>query len=427
MVANPAEKFQALSGKSREEAAFFYSGGPFKVAERTWFVTNVGGVTAFETDEGLVLVDAGMRLFSPQMAKDIRQYTPAPVHTVIYTHHHIDHAFGTADFLAEGQPRPRVIAHRAMPANFARYERTLQHTLALNARHGGNIPENTNTVMGAVDQIFLTGKPDLLPDTLFDDCLTIEVGHVTFELHHSRGETDDHTWVYCPQRDVLCCGEFIIWAVPNAGNPQKVQRYPWDWSDTLREMAALKPATLCPGHGSALIGEPELIQQILLETAGYLDSIVEQTLNAMEKGSPPHVDIVRSVKPPTTDSPWLQPIYDEAEFISRNVVRFYGGWYTGRPSELKPAPREAVAAEIAKLAGGAAALADRATSIAQTGDIRLACHLADYALEAAPEDGHVKEIVARVYEQRATSETSFMAVNLFRTAAAYANAGRPFT
>lgn len=82
--------------------------------------------------------------------------------------------------------------------------------------------------------------------------------------------------------------------------------------------------------------------------------------------------------------------------------------------------------EIARLAGGAAALADRAAAIAQTGDLPLAFHLADYAVEAAPEDSHVQDAVARVYEQRAASETSLMAINLFRSAAAYATAGRPF-
>jgi alkyl sulfatase BDS1-like metallo-beta-lactamase superfamily hydrolase len=169
------------------------------------------------------------------------------------------------------------------------------------------------------------------------------------------------------------------------------------------------------------------VQRILLETAAYLDSIVEQTLAALEDGSPPHVDIVRSVEPPTTDSPWLQPVYDEAEFISRNVIRYYGGWYSGRPSELKPASRTAVAAEIAQLAGGATTLADKAQAIAQTGDLRLACHLADYALEAAPEDFHVKDVVTGIYEQRAASETSFMATVLFRSAAAYASAGQPFS
>src|SRR5256885_13213485 len=47
-----------------------------------------------------------------------------------------------------------------------------------------------------------------------------------FDLHHARGETDDHTWTWSPADKVLCCGDLFIWASPNAGNPQKVQRYP---------------------------------------------------------------------------------------------------------------------------------------------------------------------------------------------------------
>ena len=54
------------------------------------------------------------------------------------------------------------------------------------------------------------------------------------------------------------------------------------------------------------------------------------------------------------------------------------------------------------------------------------CHLADYALEAAPGEARVNDIVARIYEQRAASETSLMAIDLFRSAAAYARAGRAF-
>ena len=425
MVANPRDRFSEFAGSSPEEAKFFYVGGALEVAERTWFVQIGGGCTAFETDDGLVLIDTGMRPMPPQIAAELRRHTSVPVHTAIYTHGHLDHAFGLGAYLVEGQAQPRVIGHRSMPARFTRYQRTSQHNSAIRIRQfDGEVPDKPAYEVAGHPQTF--GPPDLPPDTLYDERLTIEVGGVTFELHHARGETDDHTWVFCPQRGVLCPGDLIIWAVPNAGNPQKVQRYPWDWADALREMAALKPAALCPGHGGPVIGEPEKVQRILLETASYLDSIVEQTLAALEKGSPPHVDIVRSVEPPTTDSPWLQPFYDEAEFISRNVIRFYGGWFTGRPSELKPARRHDVAQEIAQLAGGAAPLADRALTIARTGDPRLARHLADYALETAPEDESVRRIVAEIYEQRAAGETSLIAINLFRTAAAYATAGRPF-
>jgi alkyl sulfatase BDS1-like metallo-beta-lactamase superfamily hydrolase len=268
--------------------------------------------------------------------------------------------------------------------------------------------------------------PSIPPDTLYDDELSITVGGVTFELFHARGETDDHTWIFCPDRGVLCPGDLIIWAVPNAGNPQKVQRYPWDWAAALRAMAAKQPRTLAPGHGGPVVDDPDLVQRILLETADLLETIVERTLAVLEAGSPPHVDVVRSVELPTSAAPWLQPVYDEAEFIVRNVIRYFGGWYSGRPSELKPSPRAEVAAAVARLSGGPESLVAEARRLADAGDLALACHLADYALEAAPTDTTVQEAVAALYERRAEGETSLMAINLYRSAAAYARDGRPY-
>jgi hypothetical protein len=136
--------------------------------------------------------------------------------------------------------------------------------------------------------------------------------------------------------------------------------------------------------------------------------------------------IVHRVRLPVRKAAWLQPVYDEAEFIVRNVIRYFGGWWSGRPSELKPAPRSRVADEVCALAGGPRKVLARAEALALAGDLRAACHLADYALEAAPEDAELAHRVADIYERRAKGETSLMAVNLFASAAAYAREGRPF-
>lgn len=427
METNPAERFMELAGASREEAGFFYSCPPIEVAQRTWFQCTIASVTAFETDEGLVLVDTGMQAYSPLMAQQLREILEGPVHTIIYTHHHVDHAYGATSFLAKGQHQPRVIGQRNMVAAFERYKRTSIHNFLVNLRQGRGDIEDHPPSEGQTQIVAPTfGVPDMPPDTFYSDRLDIQVGGVTFELHHARGETDDHTWVFCPERSALCTGDLIIWAVPNSGNPQKVQRYPWEWAHALREMAALEPKILCPGHGGPVVNEPELIQRILLDTASFLESIVDQTLNIMEDGSPPHIDIIQRVKVPKTDVPWLQELHGCAEFVIRDVIRYYGGWYTGRPSELMPASRQAVATEIAQLAGGPIVMADRALAIAEAGDLRLSCHLADYALEAAPENEYVRRIVTEIYQQRALAETSLMSVNLYRAAAAYAGAGRPF-
>lgn len=414
--------FREMRGKDPDEAKFFWSGGPVEVAERTWFQSLFSGTTAFETDDGLVLVDTGLQRLSTAIAGMLREKTAAPVHTAIYTHGHADHAFGLEAFLVAGQAPPRIIGHSAMPARFDRYQRTRNHNAAINARQFGGAVQ-----LAEQSEAFDNFRwPDSFPDTFYDEQLTLKVGGLTFELHHCRGETDDHTWVFCRERRVLCSGDLFIYGVPNAGNPQKAQRYPWDWAAGLRQMAALAPASLCPGHGGMVVDDPAKIERMLLETADYLDAVVGQTLAALEDGSPPHVDIVHRVEPPASDSPWLQPVYDEAEFIVRNVIRHFGGWWSGRPAELKPASRDAVAAEMAALAGGAGKLAARAAELAAAGDLRLAGHLADYALEAAPDDTAVQQAVAEIYERRAAAEPSLMAKNLFSSAAAYARDGRPY-
>jgi glyoxylase-like metal-dependent hydrolase (beta-lactamase superfamily II) len=402
-----------------DDAALYWNGGPVEVADRTWFTCEFSAVTAFDTDDGIVLIDSGAAPAAPKLARQIRQRTEAPVHTAIYTHGHVDHAYGLDRFVLPDQAAPRVIGHAAMAERFERYERTTSHNNAINARQfGATVPR------GQFDHFH---RPPILPTEYYEtDQHTIEVGGLTFELHHARGETDDHTWVWCPERSVLCTGDLFIWAVPNGGNPQKVQRYPWDWAAALRRMAELGARSLCPGHGGPVVDDPDKVRHMLTSTADYLESIVAQALSALEDGSPPHVDIVHAVVAPESPLPWLQPLYDDPEFLVRNVIRHYGGWWTGRPSELKPASRHAVAVEIADLAGGVAVLAARAVQLAEAGDLRLAAHLADYALEADPGDPVAQQVVADVYRRRSQDEPSLMASNIFASAVAYAEEARPF-
>lgn len=423
MASNPATKFADMVGKSPEEAKFFWSGGSVELADGVWFQSQFSGTTAFETDEGIVIVDSGLENLAPIIAARLREKTQAPIHTAIFTQGHVDHAFGLKHFLVEGQKPPRVIAHKDMPARFARYQLTAGHNIALNARQFGGSAQQSENNPDAYKSF--RQDPDIPPNQLYEGRLDIKVGGLTFEIHHCMGETDDHSWIFCPEKKVLCPGDLFIWGVPNAGNPQKVQRFALTWAEGLRQMAACGPVSLGPGHGGPVIQDGPKLQKMLLETAEFLQTIHDRTIAAMNDGSPPHVDIVREVELPQSDSPWLQPVYDDTEFIVRNIIRLYGGWWTGRPSELKPAPRDQVAKEIASLIGDAEQLAARAQTLT-TKDLRLACHLADYAMEAEPENKKIQEIVAKIYETRAEAETSLMSINIFKSAAAYAREGRAF-
>ncbi len=419
-MANPVvDQFEDMRDRDEEERD-----RAVKVAEGTYYASIFAGVTAFDTGDGLVIVDSGTADGAPVLDALIREHVPGPLHTAILTHGHVDHAYGVHAFMVEDQPRPRVVAQEAIEERFRRYERTRGHNRAINARQfAGDVEESLG---GEGDDADRFGYPELVPDVTFRDDVTISVGDLTFEVRACRGETDDAAWVYCPERDVLCPGDLFISVLPNGGNPQKVQRYPGEWAAGLRAMAAREPSTLCPGHGDPVVDDPDRIHTMLLETADFLEVLVDRTLEALNDGSPPHVDILHEVAVPASDSPWLQPLYDEAEFIVRNVIRRYGGWWSGRPGELKPASRPALAREIADLAAGPESLLDRARSLAGEGKYRVACHLVDFALEAAPQREAVQEAAASIYRDRAGQAESLMATNLYRSAAAYAEDGRPY-
>ena len=53
-----------------------------------------GNTSAVRTDAGLVLVDTGSRETASLTFAALRRWDDSPVHTVIYTHGHIDHSWG---------------------------------------------------------------------------------------------------------------------------------------------------------------------------------------------------------------------------------------------------------------------------------------------------------------------------------------------
>ena len=379
-----------------------------EVSAGTGFIASFGNVAAFATDDALVLVDTGNQVLAGANHEAVRGWTDLPLDTVVYTHGHIDHVFGMAPFeeeaAAAGRPRPRVIAHELVPARFDRYKLTAGYNGVINARQF-KMPG------------FRWPTEYRYPDETYVLRHDVTIGGERFELHHGKGETDDHTWIWLPDRKALCTGDLFIWASPNCGNPQKVQRYPREWAMALREMAALGPELLLPGHGWPIAGA-DRIQQALGDTAALLDHLVDATLALMNEGARLD-DIVHTVRAPAEllERPYLRPVYDEPEFVVRTVWRLYGGWYDGNPAHLKPAPDAALAVELAALAGGAGVLADRAATLAAEGDLRLAGHLAELAVQAAPDDAGVHRVRAEVFAQRAGEELSTMSKGVFSWAA----------
>lgn len=249
-----------------------FSGAPVEVAPDVFMHPFFVNTYAMKTPVGLLLVDPGTRVGGPGVHAAIRAWSKEPVHTVVYTHGHLDHAFGLKPFLEEGL-QPQIIAQENCPRRFERYALTHGYNEIINQRQFGT------------DKLRFPNDFDW-PTLTFRDGMVQRMGDLELRYHAAKGETDDHCYIWIPQKKYLFCGDLIVWRSPNCGNPQKVQRYPIEWAQALEQMAALDAEWLFPGHGLVVKGR-DAVRLVLTETAQYLRHIIDQVLPRLNAGQSP--------------------------------------------------------------------------------------------------------------------------------------------
>jgi glyoxylase-like metal-dependent hydrolase (beta-lactamase superfamily II) len=353
-------------------------------------------VWSVRTGEGLVLFDASGAPTGSKVVETLRTWSSDPVHTIVYTHGHADHTGGAGAFVADaearGHPRPRFVGHENVAPRFARYRKTNGYNVAINRRQfsPGRTP---GFGIGDVERFLPDATPD--PDVEFRDHLELVVGDERFVLRHDKGETDDHAWTEWVGHGSLFVGDFLIWNFPNCGNPQKVLRYPAEWAAALRKMMATAPTLVGPAHGLPLDGAARA-DRVLGTTAEALESLVAQVVDLLNADAS-LADALHTVAVPPSlaELPWLRPMYDEPEFVVRNIWRTYGGWWDGNPAHLHP-PRPAVL---------------------EAGDLRTACELIELAAQAVPDNPATHEARCELYARRRQAATSLMAKGIYEGAA----------
>ena len=339
----------------------------------------------FETDEGIVLVDTGMGPSGPAIMDAIRSVSDMPIHTIIYTHGHVDHAYGTWAIMEAGET-PQIIAQDRLVDRFNRYIR-LRGSLA-------------KYMTQPLEQL-PSSKEDLVwPTRTFSDRLELEIGGETFVLQHHKGETDDQLYVWVPGRKALASADYYQGFLPNAGNGKRSQRHVEEWAVALREMAALEPEILLPAHGEEITDTATIVENfsVLAEALQYIVNYTIEGLNAGKRKD----QIYGSLQLPEylANHPTLNVQYVTANDISKMLIKQYTGWWDDIPSNWTPASMEDQGNMIIELAGGnVPVVADYARNLIGK-DIRLASHLTDWLFYARPNDSSVQELVFDVYKAR---------------------------
>jgi alkyl sulfatase BDS1-like metallo-beta-lactamase superfamily hydrolase len=363
-----------------------------EVAPRTWMIyMPIVNVVLFETDEGLVLIDTGYKASGETIKRLMKSVSDKPLHTIIYTHGHTDHAYGTWALMEDN---PQVVAHTLLAPRFDRYLR-LRGSLA-------------NYMSQPLESLPKTREDMVYPTREFNQSLTLTIGGEEFILRHHRGETDDQLYVWVPGRKALSTADYYQGFLPNAGNGKRMQRYPEAWATALREMATENAEILLPAHGEA-ITDPAIIKESLTVLADALQYIVDTTIEGLNTGVRKDL-IYQSLELPEAlaTHPTLKVQYVSPKDISKMVLKNYTGWWDDVPSNWTPALLEDQGREIVSLAGGMAALDDRARQLINT-DIKMASHLADWAWYANPDDPIAQQLVIDVYRNRVMdSDTNTM-------------------
>jgi alkyl sulfatase BDS1-like metallo-beta-lactamase superfamily hydrolase len=367
---------------------------------------------AFAYGRGEILVvDTGGPGRGAHAVSAIREETREPFALIIYTHGHHDHVSGTRFFLADaasrGHRRPRIWSHEGVSLRFRQFIRMAGWEARINSlQFDTYIPPERVQASGTYT----------FPDFTYREYRRLELAGEPVELYHARGETEDATWVWLPEREAALVGDLIVSSMPNTGNPTKPQRFTLEWAEALERIATKKPRFVLPGHGPVYGGATCL--ELLQDTACALRLIHDEVVRRLNRGEWP-VDIVEAgIKLPRAlaNKPFLSEIYGCVPFVVRDVLTSYGGWWSGQPSQLFPPARRQHAEDVVGLCGRDALLS-RVRALLRCGENERAVALAEIVANCDPGDWEARRTYVDSIERLAENKSSFIARNLLRGAA----------
>ncbi|MCE0767358.1 MBL fold metallo-hydrolase [Pseudonocardia kujensis] len=187
----------------------------------TWWINNTGFAVG---PQGVVAVDScSTERRTRAFASAIASVSPAPIRTLVNTHHHGDHTWGNALFTTA-----TIVAH----------ERAREEMIAFGPPRELPFWENPDWGSLPLDPPFLT----------FTDRIALHFGDLRADVLHvgTPAHTTNDSLVWFPERSTLFCGDLVF----NGGTPFLLMGSVAGAVEVLETVVEpLGAATTVPGHG----------------------------------------------------------------------------------------------------------------------------------------------------------------------------------
>jgi alkyl sulfatase BDS1-like metallo-beta-lactamase superfamily hydrolase len=352
------------------------------IGDGIWMSPGVSNAYAVATDNGRVIINAGLIFEGPLRQKAFHN-VPGPTRAIILTQGHPDH-WGAVTMLRDTDTD--VVMHR----NY-RYWRDD------NARLAGYRMPRTNFAFKKFSDAIVEHLKDMDPSTIdfsfpepsttFDTVHHLSVGGRDFELAWTPGgETTDAMVVWLPQDRILFTGNLfgpLFGHVPNLVTIRGDRyRDPVQYIESLNTVLEYGPRRLITGHFDPIEGADRIAEEVTA-MRDAMQSVHEQTIELMNSGTDVYTAMNRVRIPEHLD---VGEGYGKTSWNVRAIWEMYSGWFHQRSTtELYGAAPDSVAADVLA-AAGAHRLIDVARAHLTDGRPLRAQQVLDLVLAAEPDN-----------------------------------------
>ena len=334
-----------------------------------------------QTDEGRVVVNAGMGFEGPLHRRAYDAVDTSPVHSLVLTQGHYDHV-GGVDALKD--PETEVIAH----ANFHVWRDDNERLETFRSRNSAFA--FIDAIIAAMDYARSVGvgtmaqaRPE--PSVLVDERLSLTIGGRSLELIATPGgETYDSMVLWLSDSRTLLCGNLfgpLFGHVPNLVTIRGDRyRDALTYIDSIGLVLDLAPDQLMTGHFDPIVGA-EVIAEEVSALQEAMHWVHDRTVEGMNEGTDVYTLMHTIQLPKHLD---LGEGYGQTKWNVRAIWENYNGWFHHRSTtELYGVAPLAIAADLVGAAGADALVAAAHARLGDAGAVE-ALQLTDIVLAVNP-------------------------------------------